>query len=153
MDLTEVLKFELINNGMSYEVSRGSKKSDDVAGALEIPANYQGKPVTKIANKGFFMCQKLTSVTIPESIEVIGKEAFASCGALGNVLISKGVKEIGESSFRYCRKITTVAIPDSVGVIGTNAFIGCTELANVTLPENVKMGEGVFLECKFKLKK
>jgi hypothetical protein len=151
MNLSEVLKFELIDDGKSYEVSRGSKKSDDVAGILEIPANHNEKEVTRLANKSFYMCQKLTSVTIPGSIKTIGKDSFASCGALEKITISNGLKEIGDFAFRYCTKLTTIVIPDSVETIGASAFVGCTELVNVTLPKNVKIGAGAFSKCKFKL--
>ena len=146
-------KFELVNNGTAYEVSRGTKKSDEVAGAILIPESHEGKPVIKIAEKGFFMCQKLTSVTIPESVEVIGKNAFASCHDLENVVINYGVKEIEEAAFHFCRKVKAIVIPDSVNTIGNSAFYDCKELADVTMPENVKMGGMVFYNCKFKLKK
>lgn len=148
----EIFKFIPINDGASFEVSRGCQKSNDVIGALVIPASHDGKPVTRIANKGFFMCQNLTGVTIPESIETIGEQAFASCGALADITISNGVKKIEKTAFMYCHELKAIVIPDSVTNIDTSAFAKCENLADVTLPENVKLGEGVFLDCKFKKK-
>ena len=146
----EIFKFEPTNGGESYEVSRGAKKSDEVVGTVVIPKSYNGIPVTSIPTKAFFMCQKLTSITIPDSVDVIGKSAFASCGALEEVVICNGVKEICDYAFQYCRKLKKVVIPDSVTNICMGAFHGCTDLAEVILPKNAKIGERVFIDCKFK---
>ena len=146
---TNIMKFNLINNGASYEVSRGDR-SDDVRGVLVIPASYEGKPVTSIAEKGFYMCRNLTGVIIPSSVETIGYMAFGICHALEEVTISNGVKRIGVGAFGRCDKLKAVIIPLTVESIGDNAFEDCKELATVTLPKGVSLGRNVFIGCKFK---
>lgn len=47
-------------------------------------------------------CEKLQSVTIPESVRAIGQYAFCGCGSLRSVTIPKAVKEIGKYAFRGC---------------------------------------------------
>ena len=46
---------------------------------IEVPAFYNGLPVTKIGNSAFEGNTVMTSVSLPNSIEVIGAKAFKGC--------------------------------------------------------------------------
>ena len=48
-------------------------------GAITIPDEIDGLPVTSIGNFAFYLCTGLTSVTIPDSVTSIGYDAFAGC--------------------------------------------------------------------------
>lgn len=75
------LAFELIN-GDSYSVA-GIGKCTGVA--LEIPREYEGKPVTAIKDEAFLQNDEITSVIIPNTVISIGDEAFAKCTSLTTV--------------------------------------------------------------------
>ena len=45
-------------------------------------------------------CAKLQSVTIPESVQAIGKYAFCDCRSLQSVTIPRSVKKIEKKSFQ-----------------------------------------------------
>ncbi|MBR6068602.1 MAG: leucine-rich repeat protein [Bacteroidales bacterium] len=81
-------------------------------GNLIIPSSvtYNGRTfsVTALANKAFFGCSGLTTVTIPNS-----------------------VTSIGDLAFRNCSGLTTVTIPNSVTSIGSDAFYNCSGLVSV----------------------
>ncbi|MBE6875737.1 MAG: hypothetical protein E7496_03285 [Ruminococcus sp.] len=47
----------------------------------------------------FMSCSALSSVQLPESLEVLGTATFASCNNLKRVLIPAGVKTIGSDAF------------------------------------------------------
>ena len=49
---------------------------------IRIPGEYNGLPVTKIANEAFYNCENIKSVTIPESVTSIGACAFSGCDGL-----------------------------------------------------------------------
>ncbi len=51
----------------------------DAVGAVTIPAQIVGLPVSSIGNYAFQYCTGLTSVTIPSSVTSIGDYAFNSC--------------------------------------------------------------------------
>ena len=77
------LEFTLINNDTEYSVS--AKDPRTIAGELNIPSTYNGKPVTAIGESGFSSNRigwtepdlpDITSVTIPSSIKTIGSYAF-----------------------------------------------------------------------------
>ena len=93
--------------------------------------------VTGIGWHAFDGCSGLTSVTIPDSVTSIGGSAFDGCSGLANVTIPDSVTSIGAWAFRGCSGLTSVTIPDSVTDIGWFAFRGCSGLTSVTIPESV----------------
>ena len=50
----------------------------------------------------------LQEVTIPNSVELIGKAAFNNCDGLHNVNIGENVKYIGENAFSNCYNLSTI---------------------------------------------
>ncbi|MBP5203532.1 MAG: leucine-rich repeat domain-containing protein, partial [Candidatus Methanomethylophilaceae archaeon] len=64
----------------------------------------------------------LSSVVIPDSVEVISTSAFQQCTSLVSVIIGNSVKVIDEKAFYYCTSLSSVVIPDSVETIGKDAF-------------------------------
>ncbi|MCL2751560.1 MAG: InlB B-repeat-containing protein [Firmicutes bacterium] len=72
---TPGLALALISNGTAYAVSKGTATDAEVV----IPAVYNGKPVTAIADQGFEYYTALTDITIPSSVTYIGFDAFYYC--------------------------------------------------------------------------
>ena len=110
-----------------------SVKSNDLgttAKQLAIPAEYEGKKITAIADGAFEWNENLTSITLPDSITKIGKGAFESCTALRTVNLPDGVNEIGARAFYNCKKLTKLEIPVGTGSIGYEAltYTGLTSL-------------------------
>jgi hypothetical protein len=79
----------------------------------------------------------LTSLTIRDSVSIIGTVAFASCTSLTNVTIGNGVSIIDSAAFASCANLTSVSIGNSVTSIGNGAFEECTSLTSVTIPDSV----------------
>ena len=82
---------------------------DSAQGAITIPSQIDGKPVTSIG-AAFYYCISLTSITIPDS-----------------------VTSIGGCAFEYCSSLTSITIPDSVTSIGWDAFDGCEKLTQINV--------------------
>ena len=47
--------------------------------ALEIPAEIDGSPVTAVGDSAFLKQQKLQTVSLPDSVQSIGSQAFSGC--------------------------------------------------------------------------
>ena len=105
-------------------------------GDLTIPSTvtYSGitYSVTAIEGRAFVGCNKLSSVTIPNTIISIEMEAFYGCGRLTTLTIPNSVISIGGNAFAECG-LTTLTIPNSVTSIGGNAFSGCCDLVSIVV--------------------
>ena len=90
----------------------------------------------------------ISSITIPNSVKLIGASAFENCSGLTTVSIGNGVKKIGGSAFKGCSGLTNITIPDSVEEIGDVSFSGCTSLTSLTIGNGVKkIGNSAFRSC------
>lgn len=76
------------------------------------------------------------STVIPNSIEVVGKEAFYNCD-ITSINIPENVISIEEGAFRLCSELTSIVIPEGVNSIGECAFQNCSELVTISIPESV----------------
>lgn len=87
--------------------------------------------LTSVGEQAFYENVDLTSITLPESLEVIGGFAFASCGYLTSVNIPQRVRRIETMAFAYCNKLQELIIPESVQEIQESAFCGCSGLKRI----------------------
>ena len=81
----------------------------------------------------------LTSVSIPNTMEEIGENAFKQCTALSTLRFAPGskLKTIGEYAFQGCSSITSLTIPDGLKNIGDGAFYGLEKLKYLTMSGEV----------------
>ncbi len=103
---------------LTYEVQYdGTIKITDcdrsASGALTIPDTIDGKKVTWIGYQAFMNCNRLTSITIPNSITGIASEAFIDCSSLTNITIPDSVISIGYNAFYYCRSLTSINVSNN----------------------------------------
>lgn len=134
-------------SGEEAEVTYQSQMDDnpffvsDYSGAVVIPEtvthNEMTYRVTRIGNFAFNACQKLTSVSIPESVTSIGGDAFYGCSGLTSIAIPESVTSIANNTFECCTGLTSVSIPNSISSIGESAFAYCSALNSVEIPESV----------------
>lgn len=106
--------------------------------------------MTAIGDHAFYHCQRLTNVTIPNSVTAIGDCAFECCFGLTNIIIPNSVTTIGDYAFCMCHNLTSITIPNSVTSIGRSAFIDCSRLSNFIIPNSVTTIEDfTFRGCGF----
>ena len=118
------------------------------AAYVSIPSEIGGKPVTAIGERAFQYSRAVRSVTIPDSVTVIGANAFRECPHLKTLLLGSGVATIEDMAFCGCHSLTAADIPGSVKSIGIYAFAYCDALQSVTLHEGTEsIGYGAFYGC------
>ena len=145
-------------DGIFYNLNSETKEAEVICyptffytGVIDIPPSliYEGEAysVTSIGYNAFACCEKLTSVTIPNSVTSIGDCAFDGV-CLTSISIPGSVTNIGYHAFAYCKNLTTITIPDNVSSIRDEAFCGCSALTSVTIGKNVtSIPEGMFYKC------
>ena len=127
-------------NGLKYKITKNSdsKKEVEVVGAatknlkkVKIPKQIRDAKsklvfqVTSVGTKAFANNQKITLVSIGNSVNKIGKQAFYKCKNIKRVSIAKNVKKIDKMAFYGCKKISAVTIKSKKltnATVKANAF-------------------------------
>ena len=144
-DVTVYAAWTLVDNDLAdltftYEESDGhivvTGALNDVANVV-IPDVLNGMEVTEIRPGAFWANRKLTSVSVPGTIQTIPESAFRNCVNLSNVEIAEGVEVLEANCFSGCSSLTTVILPDSLTTIGSEAF-------NLSAISYIHLGEGIF---------
>lgn len=103
------LEYRLNSDDVSYSVTgKGTITTNDIV----IPNIYQGKPVTNIDTSAFYECDKITSITIPNSVVCISVSAFQGCTSLTNINIPSSITKIDRYAFNGCSQLKNVYITD-----------------------------------------
>jgi hypothetical protein len=146
-------QFDFITNNGTITITRYTGPG----GAVVVPSQITGLPVTSIGEGAFSELQNVTNVVLPGTLTSIGPLAFVGCSGLPGLTIPNGVTNIGPVAFHYCTNLTNVVIPDSVtslddGLCGMpgcgGAFSWCIGLTNVTLGKGLNyLGLAAFWYC------
>ena len=157
------------------EVIITSYNTNSNANEVEILDEYEGKPVTILADNVFKDCTNITSIAIPNSVKSIGDNAFGNCKNLnyniydnakylGNdnnpylvlveassndiakCVVNSDAKIICNFAFCNCSSLTSIAIPDSVKSIGNHAF-QATSITTLDLNKVETIGDYAFYGC------
>ena len=89
-----------------------------------------------------------STVSVPDTVKVIGEEAFANNLSINTVSCGNQVKEILHGAFANCTYLTKVEIPDTMESIDSAAFSGCENLSHLNFGKNIKkIGQGSFAGC------
>lgn len=68
--------------------------------------------VTEIDACEFFDCLELREIVFPDSLEVIGNQAFGYCNNLKGIRIPKSVQSINSSAFRSCSQLDRIEVDE-----------------------------------------
>ena len=91
---------------------------------LVLPEDCHGEGYA-IVTFCFFNLDNIVSVTIPDAVTSIGREAFTSCSSLTSVIIGNGVTTIGDSAFSGCAANTDgirVVLGSGIEFVDTYVF-------------------------------
>ncbi len=101
--------------------------------------------LTALGEQVFMDAYKLTSVTLPSTLQTIGDSAFSNTG-LEEISLPDGLTAIGGNAFRNA-PLQEIALPESLEEIGSYAFRQCP-LESVALGKNLlTVGEYAFASC------
>jgi hypothetical protein len=179
---TKLAKIEVAADNVQYSSADGVLFDKSRKKLIACPEGKQGAyvipdGVTVIAERAFYNCTWLTSVTIPEGVTSIGASAFEGCAGLTSIDIPAGVIAIGNHAFRRCSHLAAInvagcssgvlfsktkktlitcpegiedrfTVPEGVTAIGERAFEGCAKLWRIIIPESVtSIGDNAFEGC------
>ncbi len=114
---------------------------------IVIPTSLGGYKVLSIGSRAFAESSTLSTVSIPEGINLISAEAFASCPNLKSVEIGSSVSYIGSRAFANCQNLTNVIFKGFLEneAIASDAFYNTAMLSNSS-QEFVTFGGTILLK-------
>ena len=77
---------------------------------LAIPSVLEGHPVTRIGTNAFEGCDRLTSITFPESLTGLGDFVFYWCRGLTSVTLPDSLRETGINPFPFCDRLSELRV-------------------------------------------
>ena len=96
--------------------------------SVNIPpyVSYNGRTyrVSSIADYAFYGCSRLSSVTIPNTVEYVGKLSFFGCRSLRSITLPNSVKQIGYEAFSKCESLISINLPTVIEWVGYGIFDG-----------------------------
>ena len=144
---TSGLIYTLSDDGTYYFVTGFDENLTDTE--IKIAPIYKGLPVKEIGASAFKNCFYARNIEIPDSVTIIGTQAFASCTNLYSVTFGENseLEEITGSVFRDSWRLVNVKLPNSIKIIGASAFYNCG-LKSIVIPEGVTtIGDYAFENC------
>ena len=133
------LSFILIRNSLSddpndTELDPANSDTETESFVIEddVLVSYKGNSetvyipegVVEIAGKAFYQNKNIKSVIFPESVQIVGANAFRECTLLSEVSLNEGIAEIGGWAFALCENLKEIVLPETLTVIDGGAFAG-----------------------------
>ena len=130
------------------------------AGNAELTGITFGSGVKFIGESAFLSCDSLTSVTVPQNVELVGQLAFygkkleainvdtknKNYISVDGVLLSKDKTHLVE--YPCAKKDTSYTVPSTVKTIDEYAFCSSSQVKEITLPEGLEtIGKRAFAAC------
>lgn len=97
-----------------------------------------------IGSNAFNRCTKLKKVTLPKELKYIPKGLFSSCYNLESITIPETVESIGQGAFYECQMLTEITCPPLVNTVYKLAFYHCNALKKAIFMGDVTMEGQVF---------
>lgn len=116
---------------------------------IEVGGTYEGKPVEGVYQEAFYNRKDIKNVVLPDSIYVIGGDAFMGCESLESITLPANLEQIGSNAFQSCKSLKEITFPDTLRIINGAAFHRCSNLENVVLPDTIeRVAPSAFADCK-----
>lgn len=133
------------NNGILYNknITQLIRCPQGKSGSITIPNS-----VITIQKEAFISCTKLTGITLGSSTNTIGYGAFYDCNSLINMNIGNAVTTLGDRIFGSCDSLKTVTLNNSINSLPNGTFKDCINLINVSIGNSIiSIGDNAFMRC------
>lgn len=155
-----VLEYTRVDDGYAVSATEGYAGVNVV-----IPEEYNGMPVTEVAENAFSGCTSMKTLRIPDSVKRVGKGALSGCTSLESIVLpfvgasadttdesNRGMVYLfahpSGSSWTKDYGLKQVTVTDVATYIPRGAFEGMTSLQYVNLGENITaIGASAFSSC------
>ena len=93
--------------------------------------------------------ERVRTVILPDSVELIGMNAFRGCDRIEMIKMGNRVTSIGAGAFYGDLALSTISLPSSLKYIGDFAFYNCRSLPDLLIPDSVEgVGQNLFVTMR-----
>lgn len=102
-----------------------------------------GEQITEIGDNAFYNCQSLTTITFAPSTDdeplalTIGQRAFGQTG-ISSITLPDRVTTIGKNAFQSCTKLSSVHFGANAQLADMTVLASCSKLATITVSDENK---------------
>lgn len=111
-------------------------KYTGTAADLVIPSVIDGWKVSAIGDQAFMNNKTIKSVSIPEGVTSIGRNAFTG-SSVQQVRLPSTMRILHEGAFRNAEKLQSINLPQGLEVLSNSVFNNAN-LSEITIPGSVK---------------
>ncbi|MBP3299645.1 MAG: leucine-rich repeat domain-containing protein [Muribaculaceae bacterium] len=106
-----------------------------------------GRNLTEIGEFAFSGCRTLKNITLGNKLIALQEEAFSST-SITSLALPESLEILGIRAFNDCRSLKEIVVPGKVTDVGNYCFFGCQVIESITLGKNVRyIGEYAFRNC------
>ena len=136
-------KITLSHENEHYSLLEGVLYTKDMERLVLYPVDDYRENVTipdgvVILDDYVLMGARMRNLSIPDSVQIIGEQAFSNNISLTTLDLGDGVTEIREGAFAYCKNLREVKLPSALVTIGENAFYMCSGIKTIIVNKNLK---------------
>ena len=107
--------------------------------------------IVLISPYAFMENAAISTITIPDTVQIIGDHAFEDCSGLTDFKLSAAGSfkaiQVGVAAFKNCSSLENADLPLGV-TVPDELFSGCSSLTKFSIPTNAeKIGREAFLDC------
>ncbi|MDO5329215.1 MAG: leucine-rich repeat domain-containing protein [Coriobacteriia bacterium] len=134
-------------NGEEYKVK--SIKTDAFFGCPFVDSVIFPDTLIKIEKEAFYECGIKSAIFPPNSqLNNIPVGAFTKCSSLTTVILPDKLEIVFDYAFSECNSLKTITIPNNVQHISDHSFGGCSALESITFRgEKVWIEDDAFAGC------
>ena len=140
-DVTTIAEYAFNGCGSLKSVTMHDGVTNVKAGAFSTCANIESVKLsaglTMISGQLFYKCTNLKTIDIPSSVTEIQGSVFYYAG-LTSITIPDSVTIVGSNVCQGCTDLTSATIGAGATTIGQQMFDGCTNLMSVTIGAAIK---------------
>ena len=126
--------FAYCENIQEYDIANGIPKLENVlAGCRGVTRVVIPPSVTEICDADFYDCDKLSSVTVPDSVHYVGSYAFSGCKQLTSLSFS-GLDRIENNAFSSCYRLKNLDFGDYLVKLDSNSIVNDISVETLKFP-------------------
>lgn len=118
-------------------IVRGTPLNAEAFQNLKIRAAKISAHSSKLPARTFYRCDELSDVDLMSDFTEIGRECFALCSKLKQIVLPKSIETIKASAFYHCG-LSSIILPNSLKRISDKAFCECYELKFAVIPKSIE---------------